>query len=75
MRKQFRSLITVYDESGNPLLFRFYDPRVLPEFLKTCNAAELKTFFGKADYLFAEDGQELLSFKLENNELKQTNLE
>lgn len=76
MRRHFRSLFTVYNEEGNPMLFRFYDPRVLQTFLPTCNGGELKTFFGKVNTFFSEDGkgQNLLSFKLENNELKQTEL-
>ena len=76
MRKHFRSLVTVHDENGKPLIFRFYDPRVLRTFLPTCNADELKTFFGKVETFFAEtgDGQVLSAFKMENNELKQSEL-
>ena len=76
MRKHFRSLVTVHDENGKPLIFRFYDPRVLRTFLPTCNADELKTFFGKIETFFAEtaDGQVLSAFKMENNELKQSEL-
>ncbi len=76
MRRHFRALFTVYNEEGNPMYFRFYDPRVLQTFLPTCNGGELKSFFGKADTFFSEDdkGQNLLSFKLENNELKQAEL-
>lgn len=76
MRRHFRSLITVYDEAGNPMIFRFYDPRVLSNFLPTCNADELKTFFGTVGTFFAENVKEetLLSFSLENDELKQTDL-
>jgi hypothetical protein len=46
LRKHFRSFLTVHDESGNPLLFRFYDPRVLRVFLPSCTNEELKKFFG-----------------------------
>ncbi len=76
MRQHFRSLITVYDESGTPMIFRFYDPRVLHEFLPTCNAGELKTLFGKVDVLLAEteDGKEISKFSFEGNALKQTQL-
>jgi hypothetical protein len=76
MRRHCRALTTVYDEKGNPMLFRFYDPRVLRRFLPTCNGGELKTLFGKVETFFAEaeDGQNLLSFYLENNNLKQTKL-
>lgn len=76
MRRHFRGLITVYDEAGNPMIFRFYDPRVLPVFLPTCSIDELKTFFGTVDTLFAENVKEqsLLSFRLENDEFKKTEL-
>ncbi len=76
MRRHFRGLINVYDEQGNPLQFRYYDPRVLRKFLPTCTREELSTFFGKADAFFAEneDGQSLLSFQMENDELKQIEL-
>lgn len=76
MRRHFRSLIVVYDETGKPMIFRFYDPRVLPNFLPTCSTDELTTFFGTVDNFFAEDikAQTLLSFMLENDKLKQTEL-
>ncbi len=76
MRKHFRSLITVYDEDANSMTFRFYDPRVIREFLPTCNGGELKNFFGNIDTFFAEsaDGKNLLSFQLESNQLKQGEL-
>lgn len=76
MRKHFRALVSVSDEAGNPLHFRYYDPRVLRQFLPTCNPDELITFFGRVDAFFAEtgDGENLLNFKMENDELKQTEL-
>ena len=76
MRRHFRGLVTVYNENGNPMIFRFYDPRVLRKFLPTCNGEELKTFFGKVETFFAEDdkGQKFSAFRLENDELKQTDL-
>lgn len=74
MRRHFRSLVDVYDEEGNPMTFRFYDPRVLRKFLPTCNAGELKTFFGRIERFFAEDetGENLLGFELENDKLKRS---
>ena len=55
MRNHLRSLLTVYDENGKPLRFRYYDPRVLRLYLPTCNAEELKTFFGPVNCFFLED--------------------
>lgn len=72
MRRHFRALVTVYDEDGEPMIFRYYDPRVLPIFLPSCNAGELKSFFGNVDAFFAENVKEktLMSFRMENDELK-----
>lgn len=77
MRRHFRALIDVYDEQGNPMIFRFYDPRVLRQFLPACNAGELKTFFGKIQQYFAEaeDAEGLLGFALENDKLKESKLD
>lgn len=72
VRKQLRSFLTVHDEKGKPMLFRFYDPRVLRAFLPTCNQEELKNFFGKI-LNFASEGERpeiLLNFYLPNGELK-----
>ncbi|MGB7069382.1 MAG: DUF4123 domain-containing protein [Pyrinomonadaceae bacterium] len=76
MRRHFRSLVNVYDEKGNSMTFRCYDPRVLRKYLPTCTPEELETFFGNVDTFFAEsgDGEGLMSFTIENNALKQTEL-
>ena len=76
MRKHFRLLLTVYDDQGKPMLFRYYDPRVLSSFLKTCNQDELEIIFGKVKYYFAEMTEEvqLWRFNLANQKLKQTKL-
>lgn len=74
MRAHFRALTTAYDEKGDPMTFRFYDPRVLQRFLPTCKPAELKVFFGGVETFFAESADDrLLSFDLaEENHLKQS---
>lgn len=76
MRRHFRSLVIVYDEEAKPMIFRFYDPRVLPNFLPTCETSELNEFFGTVDTYFAENvkTRTLLSFKLESDALKQDEL-
>ena len=73
MRKHFRKFLTVHDSDGKPLLFRYYDPRVLRLYLPTCNAEELQTIFGPvSSYLLeGEDANTLLSFQFEKNELQQ----
>jgi hypothetical protein len=77
MRKHFRSLLTVNDEAGNPILFRYYDPRVLLPFLMTCALEELSIVFGPVKYYFAEsfDKAELSRMHLSNGSLVETKLE
>lgn len=72
MRLHLRKLLTVRNEAGDPMIFRFYDPRVMNEFLPTCTAKELETFFGNIDAFFAEDqkDQSIVTFTLENGRLK-----
>ena len=76
MRKHFRSLLTVYDEDGNPLLFRYYDPRVFLKFIPTCNTEELETFFGDVAYYFAQSEEEnaLRRYSFSDNKLNKTSL-
>ena len=70
LRKHFRKFLTVYDEAGNPLLFRYYDPRVLVKFLPTCDKDGLEKLFGRVTEYFAEDGAtEFKRFELLNGKL------
>lgn len=72
MRAHFRSLLTVFDDAGRPLRFRYYDPRVLRLYLPTCNAEELRTVFGPlVSYLMEdEDPGTLIKFELANGLLR-----
>ena len=74
LRRHFRALMQTYDERGNPMKFRFYDPRVLSKFLPTCNGGELKTLFGevKAFYTESENDGDLVRYKLDNGKLVTT---
>ncbi len=55
MRQHLRKLNMVYDpETHNPLLFRYYDPRVLTIFLPTCDAQQAEEFFGPVAVFLAE---------------------
>ena len=76
MRKHFSALVSVYDETGSPLIFRYYDPRVIRKFLPTCDAEQTKTFFGKVDTIFAEskDKENFIKFELNKEGLKETSL-
>ena len=56
LHKHFRKFLLVKTEEGKELYFRFYDPRVLRTFLPTCDAAQIREFFGSAiDYFLVED--------------------
>ena len=71
MRRHFRNFLTVHDSEGKPLLFRYYDPRVLRVYLPTCNAKELEAIFGPVLCYIVEDEEpgELLRFQVTNGEL------
>ena len=47
--------ILINTENGKEYFFRFYDPRVLRVFLPTCNAKQLKEFFGPVEQFICED--------------------
>lgn len=72
LRRHFRNFLTVYDPAGKPMLFRFYDPRVLRLFLPTCAAQELATIFGPVDSYLLEDkdANQLASFRIVAGELR-----
>lgn len=55
VRNHFRRFLTVEGPHGKRMLFRFYDPRVLPTFLQSCTDEEARSFFGviKAFYYLA----------------------
>ena len=56
IRYHFRKFIIVRDEAGKLMYFRFYDPRVLPTFLKGCSEDELKQIYGPVNrFLCKED--------------------
>jgi hypothetical protein len=57
LRQHFRKFLTVYDSSGKPMLFRYYDPRVLSVYLPTCNPEEVTSLFGPVSrFLMESDG-------------------
>ena len=77
LRNHFRSLINVYDEEGSPMIFRFYDPRVISVFLPTCQPDEINTFFGDVEAYFAETekGEKLMRFANNEGNLKHSALD
>lgn len=54
LRNHFREFLKVELPDRRAVLFRFYDPRVLRNFLPACNAAELASFFGPVQSFIAE---------------------
>ena len=57
MRQHLRRFLTVHDTTGKPLLFRYYDPRVMRVYLPTCNAEEITSFFGPISTYLMESEQ------------------
>lgn len=55
LRSHLMRLLVAYDEAGNRLFFRYYDPRVLRVYFPTCNPGELAEFFGPVRAFVAED--------------------
>lgn len=56
LRDHFRAFQTVELPDQRSVIFRYYDPRVLRNFLPVCNAAELATFFGPV-HKFVVEGE------------------
>jgi hypothetical protein len=54
LRRHFRQFLMVKDPAGEPMYFRFYDPRVLRMFLPTCNREELRSLFGPIQAFLGE---------------------
>ena len=71
LTKHFRKFLLVKTEEQRELFFRFYDPRVLRIFLPTCDAMQLKDFFGpvKVFGMESEDPEFAIQFELQNGKL------
>ena len=54
LRMHLRKFLSVWDPDGQPLYFRYYDPRVLRTYLPTCTGEELTTFFGPINAFYTE---------------------
>lgn len=76
LRMHFRRFLTVWDPDGQPLYFRYYDPRVLRIYLPTCNPEELGLLFGPVDAYYAEAGvpSTLLRFTFDGTQLGQQSM-
>jgi len=64
LRRHFRGFLMVVSPEGKRLYFRYYDPRVLREYLPTCNEEETRTVFGPIMTYVCEDIKtEILTFQ------------
>lgn len=71
VRAHLRKFLTIALESGALMYFRYYDPRILRDFLPTCDSKQLREFFGPID-AFGVQGdvnKGWLIFSLRNGEL------
>jgi len=77
LRRHFRGFLTVHDSNAKPLLFRYYDPRVLRVYVPTCNAEELATVFGPVMHYILEDENPnmALRFRTASGALRQEKLQ
>lgn len=68
LRIHMRRLLTVTNEQGRKMLFRYYDPSILRVYLPTCTPAEWQNFFGPVKRFLteSEDAQQLLVFNQES---------
>jgi hypothetical protein len=73
VRDHFREFVMVVNEDGDPLYFRFYDPRVMRSFLPTCNSKQLDELFGNLGEYFIEDenGKGVIQYSLTNESLSE----
>ena len=73
MRQHLRRFLTVHDSAGKPMLFRYYDPRVMSIYLPNCKPDEVKAIFGPVSRYFMEsDGPDAaLSFQHKDGSLVQ----
>lgn len=65
VRKHFRMFLMVRSPQGEPIYFRYYDPRVFRVYLPTCTAEEGTYVFGPVQCYFmeSEEGDSFLRFE------------
>ena len=60
LHRHLRKFNVVYGPDGNPLFFRYYDPRVLPGVLDVFDAEQREAFFGPILHFILQDGSKQL---------------
>lgn len=66
VRQHFRKFNKVYHpETNNPVLFRYYDPRILRVFLPSCDEGQNAAFYGPMQAFFteSEEGESLSAYR------------
>jgi hypothetical protein len=68
VHRHFRRFLMVHSSDGKPMYFRYYDPRVMREFLPMADAEQIKTMFGPLKTWYGEgaDENEMLRFDVQN---------
>jgi len=66
-----KKFLRVKSETGKTMYFRFYDPRVLPTFLETCDEEQLQEFFGPIDKFIVEKNRSMVEYQFIENKLVQ----
>ena len=61
LRRHLRTFLSARLPDGRETYFRFYDPRVLPDFVETCPEDDLNKFFRPIHRLYCPVGVELFS--------------
>lgn len=62
LAKHFRKWITIYDDVGAEVFFRFYDPDILPYFVSGLRGDERQWFFGPVNaFLYREEARDMLA--------------
>jgi hypothetical protein len=72
VRAHLRHILIVTDEEDEEFSFRYYDPRVLRVYLRTCSVAEAREFFGPIRRILVESDQAgmMLSCRADLNAVK-----
>jgi hypothetical protein len=68
VRRYLRQFLLVKDEDGRELYFRFYDPRVMRQFLPTCEMAEAARLFGPISRYLVEAAEPEMLLQFVNGE-------
>jgi hypothetical protein len=72
LRRHFRHFLKVSDPKGKPLYFRYYDPRVLRDFLPLARPDQLDLMFGsviRAYFAEADPPTAVLKYEWQGGEL------